>query len=167
MACCSWLPSSSSSGGISAIGNPQFYTFSRAKTLFAANTAARRMSRLLRPQFDFSLEEHRLRRLVQQRVRDRVDALFLAGAYNPYVRDSPLPPTHINLNYYLDPRGLLLNREYNRLYDEQRAGPCEQRADPLRLPGVAAFPFDPNAHPIPSERDEPWWKLAYDFFTKD
>ena len=36
--------------------------------------------------------------------------LFLSGAYNPYVRDMPIPPTKLSFNYLLDPAGLSYGR---------------------------------------------------------
>ena len=36
--------------------------------------------------------------------------LFLSGAYNPYVRDMPIPPTKLSFNYLLDPKGLSYGR---------------------------------------------------------
>ena len=100
---------------------------------------------------------------MSQRSEERVNTLFLGGSYNPYIRDSPFPPTHINLNYLIDPKSISMNSEYSQLYDEHKEGPCETRADPLIVPGVARFPFDPNQNPISTETTEPWWKLIKDF----
>ena len=36
--------------------------------------------------------------------------LFLSGAYNPYVRDMPIPPTKLSFNYLLDPKGMSYGR---------------------------------------------------------
>jgi len=119
------------------------------------------------PQYNFAMEKRRLLQHMKQRSTDRVNSLFLAGSYNPYVRDSALPPTHINLNYLLDPQALALGSTFDRLYDSHKEGPCENRADPLILPGVATFPFDPNQHPVAVEEKggEPWWNSIVEFFT--
>jgi hypothetical protein len=36
--------------------------------------------------------------------------LFLSGAFNPYIRDMPIPPTKLSFNYLLDPVGLMYGR---------------------------------------------------------
>ena len=36
--------------------------------------------------------------------------LFLSGAYNPYIRDMPIPPTKLSFNYLLDPKGMSYGR---------------------------------------------------------
>lgn len=74
-------------------------------------------TRLLRAAFDCSSETKRLRTRFLSMVSDRMDQLVLAGTVNPYLRDSPLPPTHINLNYLLDPRSLQTDFEMAGLYD--------------------------------------------------
>lgn len=117
--------------------------------------------------FNAGLERRRLQEYTKQHSVDRVNTLFLAGTYNPYVRDSPLPPIHLNLNYLVDPIATKLAWEYRNLYDEHKEGPCEKRADPLIFPGVAAIPFDPNSHPVPSEKGVRWFTVVKDFFTKD
>jgi hypothetical protein len=36
--------------------------------------------------------------------------LFLSGAFNPYIRDMPIPPTKLSFNYLLDPVGFMYGR---------------------------------------------------------
>lgn len=120
-----------------------------------------------KPCFDAGLERRRLQEYTKSRSSERINSLFLSGSYNPYVRDSPLPPIHLNLNYLIDPTAAKLGWEYRSLYDEHKEGPCENRADPLIFPGVAAIPFDPNSHPVPTEKGTSWVTLVRDFFTKE
>lgn len=49
-----------------------------------------------------------IRKLMHTSVSVRF--LFLSGAFNPYVRDMPIPPTKLSFNYLLDPVGLLYGR---------------------------------------------------------
>ena len=65
-----------------------------------------RASQMLLNVLDTQAEFRRLRAVCMDRVQERMRALVLAGSVNPFLRDSPLPPTHINLNYLVDPRGL-------------------------------------------------------------
>jgi hypothetical protein len=97
---------------------------------------------------------------------ERERQLFLQGAYNPYVRDKPIPPTKLSFHYLLDPRAVAFNRQYDPLYDEQRDGPAETRAAGLHVPGVATLPFDPNEHAVPKD-NEPWWQTLIDFYGSD
>lgn len=165
---CDWLPAAVQAGQI----RPPKQSRNQPVTVtsFTSASAAhfsKQLKASLLPQFDVSLEERRLKSYVRRKVDERISFLFLSGGYNPYIRDSPLPPTHINFNYYIDPRAIVVNREFGALYDEHKDGPCEDRADPLQIPGVAQFPFDPNQHPVPTEQEDSMWKLVYDFFTKD
>jgi hypothetical protein len=36
----------------------------------------------------------------------------------------------------------------------------------LQVPGLAGIPFDPNDHPVPSDKT-PWWRVIVDFYTGD
>lgn len=56
------------------------------------------------------------------KTEERWGALVLAGSVNPYLRDSPFPPTHININYLLDPRSLASDVQMACLYDAQPQG---------------------------------------------
>lgn len=78
---------------------------------------------------------------------------ILAGQHNSYVRTSPFPPCHINLNYLLDPSLLSRdNSEIKRYYDEHKDGYVPSRADSMKFPGIASVPFDPTA--IPASKDD-------------
>ena len=93
--------------------------------------------------------------------------MFLAGAFNPYVREAPYPPTHINFNYLIDPRQVATSLTYRPLYDEHKDDVVDNRADPLIFPNARDdLRFDPNDHPVPVDKDVPWQELVYDFFTK-
>jgi hypothetical protein len=119
----------------------------------------------LRPQpwFGCASDVDELQARLEERCRDRVRSLFLLGAYNPYIRDRPWAPTHINFNYLIDPRALALGLEYNKLYDEHVEGPAINRALPLVIPGVAQVAFDPNDHPVAQE-NKPWWQVLIDYY---
>lgn len=116
------------------------------------------------PQLSVGFELQCLREFLRQRSEDTKTAMFLRGEYNPYVRETPLPPIHLNVNYLVDPRAVLAGREVRRLYDEHRDGPCLNRADPMYFPGVAAVPFDPNQHPVSTEKGKHWIDVLKDFF---
>ena len=105
-----------------------------------------------------------LRSQLAETCAERERSLFLSGAYNPYVRDMPFPPTKFSFHYLLDPRALAFSSEYDKLYDEHVDGPAETRAHPLLIPGVAAIPFDPNDLPVPKEESRVWWKVLADFY---
>lgn len=107
------------------------------------------------------------RSYLKERRDDTVDSMFLAGTYNPFIREQGFPPIHINLNYLIDPSALVYSAAYDKLYDEHAIGPCDSRADPLHIPGTARFPFDPNSHPTPTEVEIPWWKIVQEFFISD
>jgi hypothetical protein len=47
----------------------------------------------------FAFSSVQLESDLNERIADRVRMLFLQGAFNPYVRDLPWAPTHININY--------------------------------------------------------------------
>jgi len=115
------------------------------------------------PWFGCASDLDDLQARLEERCRDRVRSLYLLGAYNPYIRDRPWAPTHINFNYLIDPRALALGLEYNKLYDEHVDGPAINRALPLAIPGVAQVAFDPNDHPVPKE-NKPWWQVLIDYY---
>jgi hypothetical protein len=117
------------------------------------------------PQFSADFERRCLEEALRQRSTETLHSLTLSGAYNPYVRETELPPFHINVNYLVDPKALLVGQEYKSLYDEHREGPCETRADPLVFPGIATIPFDPNQHPVSTERVNSWVDVVKDFFS--
>ena len=116
------------------------------------------------PQFSIAFEQQCLQEFLKQRMQDTQSSLTLSGAYNPYLRDTDLPPIHINVNYLLDPKAVAAGLEYRSLYDEHRVGACEFRADPLLFPGVAAVPFDPNQNPVSTEKKNSWISVAKEFF---
>jgi hypothetical protein len=117
------------------------------------------------PQFSAEFERRCLEEALRQRSAETLHSLTLSGAYNPYVRETELPPFHINVNYLVDPKALLVGQEYRTLYDEHREGPCESRADPLVFPGIATIPFDPNQHPVSTEKVNSWVDVVKDFFS--
>ena len=125
-----------------------------------------RASQMLLNVLDTQTEFRRLRAVCMDRVQERMRALVLAGSVNPFLRDSPLPPTHINLNYLVDPRGLSADWQLKGLYDAQDES-GRVRADPLQFPGIAQVPFDPAEHPIPKSKDAPWHKVLMEFFLQD
>ena len=98
-------------------------------------------------------------------VKDRHESQFLQGSYNPFVRTAPFPPTHLNFNYLLDPRGLRFGYEYDRLYEENKDGIASHRADPLFIPNIARIPFDPNQHPV-GEDDAAWLTVLRESFPR-
>lgn len=116
-------------------------------------------------QFDITFEQQCLREYLSQRAQDTISTLTLSGAYNPYIRETSLPPVHINMNYLFEPKNLLGGRELVGLYDEHKPGPAPTRADPLEFPGVATIPFSPTEHPVSSERAIRWMDVVKDFFT--
>lgn len=111
-------------------------------------------------------EVNDLRDKLKEIRTERVRSLFLSGSYNPYIRNLPFPPTHINLNYLFDPRAIPVNREYNKLYDEHVDGVVSNRADPLHIPGVSRMPFNPDDNPVPRDV-KPWWKVLIDFYRNE
>jgi len=107
--------------------------------------------------FNFNVERQQLARFIDDAVADRINTLFLTGAYNPFLRTLKTPPLHFNFNYLFDPRVYTFSREYDTLYDEHRDGPAEHRAEPIRLPEVSRVVFDPNIHPVPKDKPlNPW-----------
>lgn len=126
--------------------------------------------RLPSPRFSHQFQSpflvNRFKQALKQRSDETVTASFLDGQYNPYVRTARYPPTHLNINYLLDPRGFVVDREFNELYDEKNTGPVMNRADGMVFPGVASVPFDPTDHPIPKDY-QPWWAKVAEYFTSD
>lgn len=112
------------------------------------------------------LESTFLNNYIREQAKERVQFLFLQGAYNPFIRTLKTPPLHLNLNYLFDPRAFSFGREYNKLYDEHTEGVAENRADPIRIPEVAKLVFHPNEHPIPREKRN-IWKVLMDFYQTD
>jgi len=110
------------------------------------------------PQFDASFEKYQLLLHMQHAVTEFVHAQSLAGAHNPFVRNYPFPPFHLNFNYLLDPRDFFKSREFARMYDEPSFGPCENRADPLLFDGVAIVPFSPMDQPLRPDPRQLWHK---------
>ena len=110
------------------------------------------------------MEIKKIENYIKLKCQDRINTLFLGGSYNPYIRNVPYPPIHININYLIDPKIIKLNSQYNPLYDQHKEGSCENRADPMMIPGIASIPFDPNQQPITTEVSIPWWQLVKDFF---
>lgn len=110
------------------------------------------------------IEIKKIENYIKIKCQDRINNLFLGGSYNPYIRNVPYPPIHININYLIDPKIIKLNSQYNPLYDQHKEGSCENRADPMMIPGIASIPFDPNQIPITTEVSVPWWQLVKDFF---
>ena len=107
-----------------------------------------------------------LRAYLAEACAERERQLFLQGAYNPFVRDKPIPPTRLSFHYLLDPRAVLFNRAYDPLYDGQKDGPAVSRAAPLLVPALAGMPFDPNEHAVPKD-NKPWWQTLIDFYRND
>jgi hypothetical protein len=103
---------------------------------------------------------------MKEGIEERIRFLLLEGRYNPYIRRYPFPPIHLNLNYLIDPRTILVNREYGELYDEHKEGITTNRADPLWIPGLSRLPFDPNEQPVPKE-NRPWWQVLSAFFKNE
>jgi hypothetical protein len=116
------------------------------------------------PQLVTDFELQCLNEFLRQRCEDTQHRMFLSGEYNPYVRETAVPPTHINVNYLLDPRTLVADRELRGLYDSHKDGPCESRADPMYFPGMATVPFNPNQHPVSTEKGTSWVNVVKDFF---
>ena len=119
------------------------------------------------PQFDATFEKYQLASFVRDAVEERVRELGLAGVINPYIRTSPFPPLHVNVNLQVNPKDISFSREFGRMYDEPRVGPCEDRADPLLFNGVAQVPFDPSFHPLTPDRRTLLQKLKYIVTGKD
>lgn len=136
-----------------------------ASALSAKPSTSKDLPRL--PQFDGTFEKYQLSMYIQQACTECVREQSLAGAYNPYVRNYPFPPFHLNFNYLLDPKGLFANKEFARMYDDPRFGPCENRADPLVFDGVAMVPFSPNDLPLPPDPRGTWQKIKDAWSGKD
>jgi hypothetical protein len=125
-----------------------------------------RVSAALWVSMDLRTDIARLRRELAAKCADKVRALWLQGLYNPYVRDAAWAPTHINFNYLIDPKALVFDAKYDRLYDAQEERICANRADGIPLPGMATVVFDPNQHPVPLD-DKPWWTTLKEFYFSD
>ena len=107
-----------------------------------------------------------LRAFSQDAREERMDTLFLQGAYNPFVRTATFPPLHLNLNYLIDPRSIPFELDHRSHYDvhEDRIAPT--KADPLHLPYTARVPFNPNN--VPQGKVEPsWWQQLKDFYLDE
>ena len=108
----------------------------------------------------------RLRRELSGRAVDKERILWLQGLYNPYVRDAPWAPTHINFNYLVDPKAIAFGVQYDPFYDEHEEGLYPRRADGIVLPGMSKLRFDPNKHPVPLD-NKPWWQTIKEFYFAD
>lgn len=131
------------------------------KRFFAPQRALQSLLGMLDPHAELL----KLRSISMERVQERMRTLILAGSVNPFIRESPLPPMHINFNYLLDPRSLGADLQLKDLYDVAGGGLI--RAEPLQLPEVAQIPFNPAEHPVPKSRDAPWHQVLWEFFTQD
>jgi hypothetical protein len=116
--------------------------------------------------WDIGAESQSLRVDLAENCVERERFLFLSGAYNPYIRDMPIPPTKIGMHYLLDPKAALYNREYDPLYDEQKDGVAANRAIPMLVPGLASIPFDPNDHAVASDKTSVW-DIVKNFYRGD
>ena len=105
-----------------------------------------------------SYDTHKLHKLLSEACKERENSLFVQGAYNPFIRSMPFPPTKINLNYLVDPRAASFGLTYDKLYDEHKDGAAINRAEPLIINGVAKIPFDLNEHAKPKE-SKPWYTV--------
>jgi len=104
------------------------------------------------PSADFKLSS--LREQLKQLRSESLSAVIIQGKHNPYIRTAPFPPCHINFNYQLDPSSIQklfvwnrTGRELKQIYDVQKPGFARGRAEPMKFPGVADFPFDPAFTP--------------------
>ena len=101
-----------------------------------------------------------------RRALDKERTLWLQGLYNPYIRDAPWAPTHINFNYLIDPKAIAFGAQYDPYYDEHEIGLYPRRADGIILPGMSKLRFDPNEHPVPLD-SKPWWQTIKEFYFAD
>jgi hypothetical protein len=119
------------------------------------------------PFFDLGNSFTKIRDQLVREVEDLEATLRLQGSYNPYLRVSPWPPTHINVNYLMDPRTVGSNMGYSSLYDFHKEGSiATNRADSLLIPGLAAVPFNPRELPVPP-KEKPWWRIISDFYRNE
>lgn len=81
---------------------------------------------------------------IDEKVENVISSMILDGKINPYIRNSPIPPMHINLNYLFNPIDMINELKIKNKFDDGNAGFYSKRADPLILPEVARLPFDPN-----------------------
>lgn len=115
---------------------------------------------------DFSADTAHLSKELFIKAADKVKTLWLQGLYNPYVRDAPWAPTHINFNYLIDPKAIMFDSQYNKLYDTDEEKIVTNRADGIDLPGLAKVVFDPDRHPVPVD-EKPWWVTLKEFYFSD
>jgi hypothetical protein len=119
----------------------------------------------------FAVRENPLERTfthaLNARRQSQTAKLYLDGKLNPYLAWSTMmgiPSTKLNFNVLLDVRkdvlvpltalaavaGNVQSRKadtFERLYDSHVPGIYVNRANPLKLPRTAQFPFDPNDLP--------------------
>lgn len=156
----------STATGLLGVDSSTCSWFPKSSIIISSSSSAHRNYQQLTQQYDYALEKLQLSDYIEQRGAERISELFLAGTYNAYVKESnsKMPPTHISVNYLVNPSTCWLKSEYNKLYDDHKIGTCTSRADPLifKDKGVAAIPFDPNSHPVSSKvvdrADMSWWK---------
>ena len=115
---------------------------------------------------DFTTDTARLSKELVMKAADKVQTLWLQGLYNPYIRDAPWAPTHINFNYLIDPKAIVFDSQYDQLYDAEEDKIVTNRADGIALPGLAKVVFDPNRHPVPLD-EKPWWVTLKEFYFSD
>lgn len=121
-------------------------------------------SRKLEIPLDLSFQLERMETTLNQAADRRVKEMSLDGSHNPYLRTSPFPPTHVNINYMFNPRAVIESIEINRMYDPHKPGYAAGRAEPMVFPGIASIPFDPNEHPLPRQRIT-FWQRFRNYFT--
>lgn len=114
----------------------------------------------------FTTDTARLSKELVMKAADKVQTLWLQGLYNPYIRDAPWAPTHINFNYLIDPKAIVFDSQYDQLYDAEEEKIVTNRADGIALPGLAKVVFDPNRHPVPLN-EKPWWVTLKEFYFSD
>lgn len=117
--------------------------------------------------FGFSGIIQQLKQELWELLNDKKKSLQLQGLFNPFIREYFFPPTHINLNYLIEPSAIATGLEYNKLYDKHIDGYVENRADPLIFDGVANTPFDPNKKPTYQQKTESVWEAVKDFFREE
>jgi hypothetical protein len=86
--------------------------------------------------FLYSYATSSLRQQLEEICKEKVNFNFIAGRYNPFIRDYPFPPLRLNLNYLFDPRSILYSFAYEKLYDEHKDGLVTNRAASLYIPGI-------------------------------
>ena len=141
-------------------------TNSNAVGLFSSDIAGNRLSLAdsINPSFGYTYEVNSLRLRLSRSIPEMEKQLFVSGAYNPFMREAPYPPTRVNLNYLINPATALQSIGYDRLYDDNDASSKgTDRADSLHFPGFAQFPFDPNDNPVPKD-NKPWYQILIDLY---